>query len=65
MTSFLAFALYLCLSCLLLVVVPVMMHPTLPPRRKVLITVVSFVILVPLGLFIYAFVGVPQMAVLR
>ena len=65
MISLLAFALYLCLSCLLLIVAPVMMHPTLPMRRKILITLFSFFVLVPLALGIYTVVGAPQMATLR
>lgn len=62
MTSFLAFALYLSFSCLLLVAVPVMMHPTLPKRRKWIISILSFLVLVPAGLVIYIAVGVPQLS---
>lgn len=63
MTEFVAFALYLCLSVMLLVAVPVLMHPTLPMKRKLLICVISFVVLVPGGLALYAVLGAPQMAV--
>lgn len=60
--EFLVFALFICLSAMLLVIVPVMMHPTLPTRRKIIISVITFVLLVPLGLLLYAWLGVPQMA---
>lgn len=63
MTQFIAFAFYLCLSAMLLIVTPVMMHPTLPMKRKVLIAVFSFFVLVPVGLALYAYLGVPKMAV--
>lgn len=63
MTQFIAFALYLCLSATLLITVPVMLHPTLPLKRKLLINIIAFVVLVPLGLLLYAWLGVPKMAV--
>lgn len=63
MTDFAVFALYLCFSVTILVVAPVMMHPTLPARRKLIIGIASFIILVPLGLVLYAFVGAPKMSV--
>ena len=62
MNSFIAFALYLCVSAFLLVAVPLMMHPTLPVRRKLLFCSVVFFLLVPLGLLIYAIIGAPPMA---
>lgn len=62
MTQFIAFGLYLCFSCFLLISVPVMLHPTLPRRRKILINLLSFTVLVPVALLIYALVGVPKMA---
>ena len=65
MTQFIAFAFYLALSATLLIVVPVLMHPTLPGKRKALICAFSFFVLVPAGLAIYALVGVPPMAVSR
>jgi len=63
MIEFILFALYLCVSAALLIIWPVMMHPTLPPKRKLFISIASFVILVPLGLALYAWLGVPQMAI--
>ncbi|MFZ4540465.1 MAG: hypothetical protein ACOYNL_01485, partial [Rickettsiales bacterium] len=63
MMQFAAFAFYLCLSATLLIVAPVMMHPTLPMKRKLLITAFSFLILVPIGLALYAWLGAPTMAV--
>jgi hypothetical protein len=61
MTSFIAFAIYLCVSVTFLVVCPVMMHPTLPRRRKLLISSMGFTVLVPIGLLLYAWLGVPRM----
>ena len=63
MTQFIAFALYLCVSCTLLIAVPVLMHPTLRPRYKLLICTTSFFVLVPIALAIYAYIGAPNMAV--
>lgn len=62
MTQFAMFALYLCMGCFLLVMVPVMLHPTLPQKRKLLICVLSFVLLVPVTLGLYTVIGAPQMA---
>ncbi len=62
MIEFATFALYICFSALLLVIVPVMMHPTLPLSRKLLIFAITFVVLVPAALALYAWLGVPQMA---
>lgn len=63
MTQFIGFAFYLCLSALLLIVTPVLMHPTLPMKRKILITAFAFLVLVPAGLGLYAWLGVPSMGV--
>ncbi len=63
MMHFMAFALYLCLSVTILVVWPVMMHPTLDGKRKILISLIGFVVFVPGGLLLYSWFGVPQMAV--
>jgi hypothetical protein len=62
MMKLIAFAFYLCVSTMLLIVVPVMMHPTLPAKRKMLICIVSFLVFVPGGVALYAWLGVPQMA---
>lgn len=63
MSEFIALAFYLCLSAMLLVGWPVMMHPTLPRKRKRLICLISFVVFVPAGLALYLWLGVPSMAV--
>ena len=63
MIHFMAFALYLCLSVTILVVAPVMMHPTLGIKRKLLISLVGFIVFVPVGLLLYGWFGVPQMAI--
>ncbi len=65
MIDFIFFAFYLCLSAMILIVAPVMMHPTLRMRRKLLICAVAFFVLVPGGLALYAFLGAPNMAVSR
>lgn len=62
MTEFIVFALYICVSIFLLIVAPVMMVPGLPPRRKLLICGISFVVLVPSALLLYAWIGTPQLA---
>lgn len=62
MTSFLAFALYLCFGTLTLLVVPVMMAPGLKARHKLLICLVGFLVVVPGGLVLYALLGAPPMA---
>ncbi len=62
MTKFVIFALYLCLSASLLIIWPVMMHPTLPRKRKIIISMLTFFVLVPVGLVLYAILGVPQLA---
>jgi len=62
MTQFVIFALYLCLSVSLLIIWPTFMHPTLSGRSKLLISLVAFLVLVPLALALYAWLGVPQMA---
>lgn len=65
MTQFITFALYLCLGALLLIIAPVMMHPTLPLRRKIAISLVGFMLLVPGGLLLYGIFGAPQLAALH
>ena len=62
MTQFLIFAFYLCVSASLLIVAPVCMHPTLSGKRKLLISGFAFFVLVPVGLVLYAWLGVPSMA---
>lgn len=65
MSDFIFFALYLCFGVSTLVIVPVMMVPGLALKRKLLISALSFLLLVPGGLIIYDYVGAPQMAVSR
>ena len=62
MTSFLAFCLYLCLGCLLLVGVPILRHPSLPRGRKALLFGLLFLLLVPGALVIYSMLGAPMLA---
>ena len=62
MAKFILFALYVCLGVALLVIWPVMAHPTLPQKRKLLLSGLAFLILVPGALVLYAWVGVPQLA---
>lgn len=62
MVEFAVFALYLCFSVTVLVMWPVMLHPTLPAKRKIIISLLAFFILVPGGLLLYAWLGVPTMA---
>ena len=63
MTHFTAFAIFLCLSATLLLVLPVMRHSTLDRKRRLLISLVTFVVFIPGGLALYGWMGVPQMAV--
>jgi hypothetical protein len=62
MTKFTLFALYLCLSASLLIIWPLMMHPTLPRKRKIILSLLTFFVLVPIGIVLYAILGVPQLA---
>ena len=64
MSAFIAFAFYLCFSATLLVVAPVMMVPGLSMKRKLLICTFTFVVLVPVGLALYAWLGAPKMVTL-
>ena len=62
MAKFTIFALYLCIGVTFLIIFPLMMHPTLSGQRKLWWSIAAFLILVPGGLALYAWVGVPQMA---
>lgn len=62
MAEFFTFAMFILLGVMLLVVWPILAHPTLPIRRKLLLSIVSFIILVPLGIGLYLWLGVPQLA---
>lgn len=63
MIKFIIFALYLCISAALLIIWPVMLHPTLPLKKKIIVSAVTFCVLVPLGVALYVWLGVPHMAV--
>jgi uncharacterized membrane protein YdjX (TVP38/TMEM64 family) len=62
MMEFVAFAFYVCISCCLLVIAPVMMIPALPMKRKLLISFIGILIFVPFALVLYSWLGAPQMA---
>jgi hypothetical protein len=47
-----------------LVLLPLMRHPTLPRRKKWLFCSVIFFVIVPGGLLLYSWVGMPMMAML-
>jgi hypothetical protein len=64
MILFIAFALFLSIAVASLIIWPLMKHPTLPPKQKRRLSLIAFVVLVPLGLLLYAWVGVPQMGAL-
>ena len=63
MVNFIIFALYLAGGAALLIIWPIMLLPTLSLKRKILLSVLTFVLLVPVGLGLYAWLGVPQLAV--
>lgn len=62
MIELLAFGLFIAFGVLCLVVWPVLMHPTLSPRKKMWLSFGAFMVLVPLGIVLYLWLGVPQMA---
>ena len=64
MSDFLLILLFLCVGGSALVILPVMQHRTLPHGRKILLSVCLFVFFVPIALFLYAWIGVPQLGVL-
>ncbi len=45
-------------------IVPVCRHATLPRRKKFVLSLTIFITLVPIGLLVYAWVGIPPMAML-
>ena len=63
MSPFFLIALTLCSCVTFLVVWPLMGHPTLPVKRRILLSVLVFFVLVPVALMLYIWLGVPQMAV--
>lgn len=64
MTEFLAFCLYLTLGSFLMIAIPILQHPTLPKRRKVVILSVLFTLYCPGSLALYGILGAPPLAVL-
>lgn len=58
------FGLFLLAAVVLLVIAPILMHPTLPSRSKWALCGVALLVLVPGGIALYAWLGVPQMAAL-
>lgn len=65
MISFAVFALFLVFAVGSLVIWPILLHPTLPPARKWALSAIAALVIVPGGLLLYAWLGVPQMAVLN
>lgn len=57
-----AFTLFVTFGVACLVIWPIMLHPTLPARRKWLLGLIAFASLVPLAIALYLWVGVPQRA---
>lgn len=64
MTPFYLFSAFLFAAVCLLVIWPIFLHPTLPRRRKLVMASVLFLLLVPGGIALYAWLGVPTMAAL-
>lgn len=62
MVELLGFGLFILFGVVCLVVWPILLHPTLPFAKKLWLSIAAFVILVPLGVALYAWLGVPQMA---
>ena len=58
----LAGSLFMLAGVFFLVVFPIMLHPTLPYGRKWLLSLLAFFVLVPGGIALYLWLGVPQMA---
>lgn len=62
MIELLFFGLFILVGVFLLVIWPIMLHPTLPYRRKWMLSLLAFFVLVPGGIALYLWLGVPQMA---
>jgi hypothetical protein len=60
--------LYICIAFLLLltgmILLPLWRHPTLPRRKKIALSILIFLLIVPVTLILYGAVGVPMMALL-
>ncbi|MFM9890012.1 MAG: hypothetical protein ACKVOE_05110 [Rickettsiales bacterium] len=64
MTHFILFTLYIAFGVFMLVSWPILIHPTMAPRRKLLFIALSFIVLVPAGMALYLAVGAPPLAAL-
>ena len=62
MIDLIVFGLFIMFGVVCLVVWPLLLHPTLPLRKKLWLSIAAFFILVPAGMALYAWLGVPQMA---
>lgn len=62
MVELFGFGLFITFGVACLVVWPVLLHPTLPLRKKLWLSIIAFLVLVPLGVGLYAWLGVPEMA---
>lgn len=65
MMELFVFGLFIAFGVATLVIWPILLHPTLPGRKKFLISMAAFIVLVPLGVALYVWLGVPQMAEYR
>lgn len=54
----------LCIVSAAMVILPILQHDTLPRRKKLVLSLIIFLALVPGGIALYAWVGVPVMAML-
>jgi hypothetical protein len=62
MIDLIVFGLFIMFGAVCLVVWPLLLHPTLPLRQKLWLSIVAVFILVPAGIALYVWLGVPQMA---
>ena len=65
MIDLLVFGMFVMFGVVCLVVWPLLLHPTLPLRSKLWLSIAAVFVLVPLGMFLYLWLGVPQMAQYR
>jgi hypothetical protein len=64
MMELFGFGLFILFGVCLLVVWPIMLLPTLPARRKLVLSLIAIFVLVPGSIALYAWLGVPPMAAL-
>lgn len=62
MVEFLVFSLFILCGVALLVIWPILLHPTLPPRKKWIASLLAVLVLVPLSGALYLWLGVPPLA---